>query len=123
MRLARLIALTGYFGLILLILVWNIWLSPPKALALPLVLALALAPLLLALAGLLYGRPYTYAWISFLSLLYFTHGTVEAYSNPADRLPALLEVGFSVMLYVGAIMFARLRGRELKQQQEKTGES
>ena len=113
LRRARTIALGGYFGLLLLLPLWYIWLSPPQ-LPLGLVLAVLLLPLLFPLGGLLKGRPYTYAWASFLSLIYFIHAVVELYSTPQDRHLALLELLLSLAFYIGCVMFARLGGRELK---------
>ncbi|MCW9089437.1 MAG: DUF2069 domain-containing protein [Gammaproteobacteria bacterium] len=106
----------SYFALIALLLAWYSWLSPPEVLPVSVVLFLMLVPLLFPLRGILYGRPYTFAWASFLSLFYFTHGVVEAYSNPGDRLLALLEVVLSVGFYTGSMLYARYRGRELKSQ-------
>lgn len=108
------LSMLGYSGLLLLLLLWFSWLSPPEVLPRSMVLLLMTGPLLFPLRGLLYGRPYTFAWTSFLALFYFIHGVTEAYSDPEVRLLALLEILFSVMLYSGAMLFARYRGRELK---------
>ncbi len=120
-RIAYLVAMTGYFGLLGLILLWNTWLSPPQHFPISLVVLVAAGPLLVPLRGLLHGRPYTFAWTSFLVLLYFIHGTIEAYSNAEDRPWAMLEILFSLMLYFGAIFFARLRGRELREAKQRGG--
>lgn len=117
LRRARTIALGGYFGLLLLLPLWYALLSPPQ-LPLGLVLGLLVLPLLFPLRGLLQGRPYTYAWASFLSLIYFIHAVVELYSTPRDRHLALLELLLSLAFYFGCVMFARLGGRELKKQQD-----
>lgn len=106
--------ITGYSGLLILLLSWFAWLSPPEVLPRSLVILIMTVPLLFPLRGLLYGRPYTFAWTSFLALFYFIHGVSEAYSDPEVRLLALLEILFSVLLYTGAMLFARYRGRELK---------
>ena len=79
-----------------------------------LVLPIMVGPLLLGLRGVLYGRPYTHAWLSMLSLLYFTHGVVETWSNSAERQYAALEVICSVLLFLGSMFYARYRARELK---------
>jgi uncharacterized membrane protein len=113
-RLAYWVAVSGYFGLIALLLAWQGWLSPPKALPISVALFLLLVPLLFPLRGILYGRAYTFAWASFLSMIYFIHGVVEAYSSPEDRWLALAEVVLSVAFYTGSMLYARYRGRELK---------
>jgi uncharacterized membrane protein len=121
LRRARLIALCGYFGLLVLIPLWYGWLSP-STLSLGLVLGVLLTPLLFPLRGLLQGRPYTYAWSSFLAMFYLIHAVVELYSSPQDRYLAVLELLLSVAFYVGCLLYARLGGRELKRQQESTTE-
>lgn len=113
-QLARIATLAGYFGLLILLVVWYAWLAPSQRFPVALILLVVVTPLLFPLKGLLQGRPYTHAWTSFLALFYFTFGVGVAYSDPAKRLFGLLEIMFSVMLYVGAVSFARLRGRELR---------
>ena len=110
----RTVALLGYFGLWCLLPLWYGWLAPSPNVPLPAALALVLVPLVFPLAGLLKGKAYTYAWSSFLSLLYFALGVSEAYTLPAERLYGLLEVLFSVMWFTGAILYARVKGREQK---------
>lgn len=109
--------MSGYAGLILLLPLWYGWLSPPQ-LPLGLVLGFLLLPLLFPLRGLLQGKPYTYAWSSFLSLFYFIHAVVELFSTPQDRYLALLELLLSLAFYVGCVTYARLGGRELKKRRE-----
>lgn len=117
-RLTYWVAICGYFGLIGLILAWQGWISPPRALPVSVALFLLLVPLLFPLRGILYGRAYTFAWASFLSMIYFIHGVVEAYSSPEDRWLALAEVLLSIAFYTGSMLYARYRGRELKEKQE-----
>lgn len=122
-RLSYAAGLTGYFGLLGLLTAWVTWLSPPTVLPISLVLLVGVGPLLFPLRGLLHGRPYTFAWTSFLALLYFTHGIVEVYSSPSDRLLAVAEIGFSGLLYVGSTLYARFRSREQKQAAAETTSS
>ena len=117
LRRARILALCGYFGLLLLLPLWYGWLSPSQ-LSLGLVLGFLLVPLLFPLRGLVQGRPYTYAWASFLALFYLIHAVVELYSSPQDRYLALLELLLSLAFYVGCVIYARLGGRELKKRKE-----
>lgn len=111
---ARRATLLGWFGLFTLLILWLTWLAPARLLPTSLALVFMVGPLLFPLRGLLHGRAYTHAWTSFLALAYFTHGTVEAWANPPVRHLALLELGFSLLLFTGAIFYARYRGRELK---------
>lgn len=107
-------SMLGYTGLLLLLVLWFAWISPPEVLPRSIVLLLMTVPLLIPLRGLLYGRPYTFAWTSFLALFYFIHGVSEAWSAPDVRLLALLEIFFSTLLYTGTMLYARYRSRELK---------
>lgn len=107
---ARRISLVGYFSLIGLLVVWYGIMQPAYV-----ALTILLFPLAFPIYGLVRGKAYTYAWMSFLTLLYFIHGTVEAYANEYARPYALLEVLASVLTYVGVVMYARLKSREDKQ--------
>jgi uncharacterized membrane protein len=118
-QLAYRVAVSSYFGLFLLLLAWLGWISPPVALPISVALFLMLVPLLFPLRGILYGKAYTFAWASFLSMFYFIHGVVEAYSSPEDRWLALLEVFLSLTFYSGSMLYARFRGREIKAEQER----
>ena len=106
------IALTGYFGLFGLLLLWYAWLEPSGRLPTALVLILLVGPLLMPLRGLLHGRPYTYAWTSFLALYYFMIGIFNAAGSMIRPWLAWLEIGFSVLLFLGAVLYARSRSRE-----------
>lgn len=102
LRLAHAATLGGILLLLGLLVLWYGVLQPA-----PIWLALFALPLLLPLRGLIRGRAYTHAWTSFLILIYFIHGVVEAWANPGARLLALGEILLSVGVYTGAILFAR----------------
>jgi len=106
-----LLTLFGYFGIMLLLPVWYGWLAPPSMLS-PRVALIALGlPLFTPLRGLLHARSYTVAWSLFLSVIYFTHGVVEAYSESGARGLALTEVILSLCWLVGGILFIRAQAR------------
>ena len=111
------LTLTGYFALLLLLIIWH-GLMYPATKQPWLLLALIITPLLLPLRGLLQEKPYTYAWTSFVTLLYFMHGVVEVWANAEQRVFAGLEIYLSVQVFIGAIYFARLQGRALKNKQK-----
>lgn len=107
------LTLSGYFALIILLVVWHGFIFP--AAKQPwLILGFIITPLLFPLRGLLKEKPYTYAWTSFVILIYFIHGVVEAWANDNERIYALIEIYLSVQVYIGAIYYARLQGRALK---------
>jgi len=117
-RISLYLTLSAYFALLLLLIVWHGFAYP--ATKQPwLITAFIIAPLLFPLRGLLKENPYTYAWTSFVILLYFMHGTVEAWANANERIYAIIEVYLSVQLYIGAIYYARLQGRALKKENKK----
>lgn len=118
LRLARITALFGYFGLLALLMIWIIWLTPHNTRHLPTSLALILlvGPLMFPLRGLLHGRAYTHAWASFIALFYLFLGISEAWSSSEQRLLASLEILFSSLLYLGAMFYARLRGKQQKEE-------
>lgn len=109
-RLWQGLALAGYFGTFILIVIWYGWLSPPERLPAYIALLALGTPLLLPLRGLLHGRPYTYAWSLFLATAYLAHALIEGYSTPADRWLAGLELLLVILWFVGATMYVRSEG-------------
>ena len=116
---ARAGALIGYFGLFILQMVWIIWLTPPGTAHLPVSLSLLflVGPLMFPLRGMLHGRAYTHAWVSFLALFYLLLGISDAWSGSKQPLLTGLEIVFSTLLYLGAMFYARFRGKQLKESQ------
>ncbi len=108
--LTRWATLLGYFGLILLILIWHLWLARPDQIPVALVLAVLLIPLAFPMKGLLQGRAYTHAWTSFLALFYFIAGTWNVATQESRGYGTLL-VFFSLLLFVGCVFYARWKGR------------
>ena len=106
-RLCHALTLLGYLGIMALLIVWYGWLAPPQVFSAPVVILALGLPLFLVLRGLLHARPRAVAWSLFLSLFYFTHGIVEAYSNSQARWLALTEVALALCWIVGGILFIR----------------
>ncbi|MCK5898461.1 MAG: DUF2069 domain-containing protein [Methylococcales bacterium] len=98
-------ALTGYFGLFFLLMLWYTVLAPSLFFPVTLSLLIMITPLLLPLRGVLHARPKSCAWAAFLSLLYFTHGSIEAYVDPEHRFLAIAEIIFSLLLFLGASFY------------------
>ncbi len=103
------LAVTGFVGLFALLMLWPTVLSPVTNFPVAWILLVSVTPLLLPMRGLLAKRPKACAWAAYISLAYFIHGSVEAYSNPAQRPYALLEVVFSLLLFFGAALYLRTR--------------
>jgi len=105
------LALTGYFGLFALLMLWNTVLAPPSRFPVALRLLITVSPLLLPLRGFLDRNLKSCAWMAYISLAYFIHGTIEAYVNTNGRLYPSLEIIFSLMLFFGAILYVRFAGK------------
>ena len=114
----RRLTLVGYFGLLALMMAWPTLLMPPEKVPVVVVLLIVVGPLLFPLRGLLHGKPYTHVWTGLLTLPYMTHALVELYSNPDGRLLAGVELALVMMLFVGALWYAKHRSRELKEGEE-----
>ncbi len=91
------LGMLAWAALAALQLLWHLWLAPPRTLPPALVLAGTVLPLLLPLAALRKPRR-ALLWVGIFSLFYFCHGVAESWSAPEERLPALCEVGLSLLL-------------------------
>ena len=105
-------ALTGYFGLLTLLMLWNTVLAPSSHFPVAMMLIILVMPLMLPLRGLLHGRPGACTWAAYLSLFYFVHGVVEAAAGPQERLLASLEIATSLLLFFGAVFSVRFSKNE-----------
>ena len=105
-RAARVVALVGLIGLIVLGLAWELWLAPTGSGT----LALKVLPLLPCVLGLLRHRMYTFRWLSLLVWLYFVEGVVRASTERGlSMVLALIEVGLCIMLFVASALYIRWR--------------
>ncbi len=104
-------ALSGYFGLFALLMLWNTVLTPSSRFPVALMLLITVTPLLLNLRGLLDRTPKSCAWMAYISLAYFIHGSVEAYVNTNGRLYPSLEIILSLMLFFGTTLYVRYAGK------------
>lgn len=106
MKILYLLASASLLALIALSLAWELWLAPLHPGGSWLVLKVV--PLLLAVAGILKGRRYTYQWASMLILLYFIEGIVRTFSNTglASGL-ARVETGLALVFFLSAMFYAK----------------
>ena len=115
-RFYYLLALSGYFGLFVLLFVWTIYLVPPTIFPVSIVLLFYVGPLLIPMRGLLNGKLYTHAWVHFMALFYFTVGVMIAAANVEERVYALMQVTLSIMMFIGSMMYVRVKARETRSQ-------
>lgn len=103
----RIAASVSLIALIFLCLAWESVLAPFKPGGS--LLILKTLPLLLPLFGILKGRRYTYQWASMFILLYFTEGTVRAWSDTGlSAKLALIEAVLSFVFFMCTIYYAKL---------------
>ncbi|MFA6072362.1 MAG: DUF2069 domain-containing protein [Janthinobacterium sp.] len=106
------VALTGFFGLFTLLMLWNtVLVTPSSRFPVALMLIITVTPLLLPLRGFLGCNSKSCAWMAYISLIYFVHGSIEAYATTTGRLYPSLEVVLSLMLFFGATLYVRFAGK------------
>ncbi|MEE9343308.1 MAG: DUF2069 domain-containing protein [Gammaproteobacteria bacterium] len=110
------LTLLGYFTTMFILLAWYGWLNPPKTVSPSIVVTLLSLPLFFALRGMLHGRVYTVSWSLFLSMFYFCHGVIEAWSSAAARPYAIIEICASLSWLIAGILYIRaIKGSQTKQ--------
>ena len=93
----------SWLALIVLQPVWHALLPPPHGAGSWVLACVAVIPLLLPLRGLLAGSLRSMTWAGYLVMLYLVIGVMEAWANPPQRVPALVQV-FLAMLFVGSVL-------------------
>ena len=107
------ITLISYFSLLLFMPLWLILLSPSNGLSPMLTLIMFTLPLLFPLKGLVAGNPYTYAWSSFIIMIYFLHSLTTLWVSPKDMLWASIELLLATLMFLAGSYYAKYRGQEL----------
>ena len=105
------VALTGFLGLFALLMLWNTVLAPSSQFPVALMLLITVTPLLLPLRGLLDCNTKSCSWMAYISLIYFIHGSIEAYASTTGRLYPSLEIILSLMLFFGTTLYVRFSGK------------
>ena len=105
------LALSAFFGLFGLLMLWQTVLAPSTRFPVALLLLLNITPLLIPLRGFLNGDKKSCSWMAYISLFFLIHGAVESYANVDERWLAALEVFFSLQLFFGAAFYVRALGR------------
>lgn len=110
----RWLTLSGYFGLMITIFSWHLWIDPLPAEFISITLLIQLGPLMFPLRGILNGKAYTHAWASYMALFYMIVGVWYA-SAESTRAFGILISTFSMAFYTGAIFYARYQGQAQNQ--------
>ncbi len=101
------LALSAFFGLFILLMLWHTILAPSTRFPVALLLILNVTPLLIPLRGFLHANKKSCAWIAYISLFYIIQGITECYANDAERYYAAFEIFFSFQLFLGAACYVR----------------
>lgn len=88
----------GLLALLVLQVAWHGFMPVPRSALGWSAFSIAVVPLLLLLPGAWRARPGALFWANLVCLLYFCHGVSEAWTEPAMRGWALLEVALSVVV-------------------------
>ena len=98
-RHAAAVAVVALFALSWL---WYLWLAPPLTLPPWLAASMHAVLMLPSLLLLVARRRSALFWGSVGALFAFCHGIMEAWTSPAARLPALVEVALALVIIFGA---------------------
>lgn len=104
----RILALIGYFGTMVFLMLWIIVIAPPQ-IPRSIALAIALLPLLLPLRGILHGRVYTHSWAGFLALPYFAFGIDAAIHRTEKSWLGITLVLLSTAWFFGCIYYSKYK--------------
>jgi len=88
--------LAAYLGMLAWQVIWHGLLPPPWGSQNLWLSVVACLPLLIPLAGLARKHYRSMIWAGLILMLYFTIGVMEAWSNPPQRLPALIQISLAV---------------------------
>ncbi len=120
MLLAYQLTLVGYFGLILLIPLWNLWWFPSERFSNITLTIVWLLPLAFPFIGLIKKKPYTYAWSGFIAVLYVCHALTCLITNKDEIMAILLELFLASLFLFASMYFAKWRAQQLHSNSEKS---
>ncbi|MDH5473372.1 MAG: DUF2069 domain-containing protein [Gammaproteobacteria bacterium] len=107
----RWLTLSSYFGLMMLIFSWHLWINPLEPQFISITLLMQLGPLMFPLRGILHGKPYTHAWAAYLALFYFVIGIWNASAETSRALGILISL-LSFFFFIGCVFYARYKGQQ-----------
>ena len=108
-RVAQLLALTSYVGLIGWVMAWIVFLGDTSEQWISLYLVLFVTPLLLPLRGVLAGRDKPLVWGTLLALPYSVHGGMVIWAGAGDAWLGWVEVALSLLYVISASYYIRWR--------------
>ena len=99
--------LASYLATLLWQVVWYGLLPPPWGVQNTWLALVACLPLLIPLNGLVRRNYRSMIWAGLLLMLYFTIGVMEAWVNPEQRVPAMVQIALAVFY----LLAFRMRNR------------
>lgn len=99
----RALAALGILGLVILIVVWNSWLTPVQVYPRSVEILFFAGPLLFFIRGILHARRYTMVVISMVSFAYILMGVWYILSTD-EKLYGYLLLAFSFLMFLGSLM-------------------
>ena len=99
----------AYLALLFLQPVWHALLPTPLGAESWWLALVATVPLLFPLRGILKGSIRSMTWGGYLLVLYLVVGIMEAWSNPPQRLPALLQTALVTFCIYSMLRFSSER--------------
>ena len=101
------LAMSSYIALLILQLVWHALLPSPYGAGLWWLALLAALPLIFPLKGICQGSLRSMTWGGYILMLYFAIGVMESWSNPMQRIPALIQTTLVVICFLAIFRFSR----------------
>lgn len=105
--------LIGYWGLVVLIPLWNLWWYPSELFSNKVVTIFWLLPLIFPMFGLIRGKAYTHAWSGFVAVIYVSHAFGSMIVSFDEIIPILFELVLSSLFLFGGMYYAKWRGEQL----------
>jgi uncharacterized membrane protein len=99
----RALAAIGIIGLIILIIIWNGWMTPIQKIPRSIEITIMVAPLLYFLRGILHGNRDTFIAVMLLSFVYILMGIWYLYSDQ-ERIYGMLMLVASMSLFFGTLL-------------------
>lgn len=96
----------AYLALLLLQTFWHALLPSPHGAESWWLALVASGPLLLPLKGILKGNLRSMTWGGYLLVFYLVVGIMEAWSNPPQRVPALLQTALVTLCIYSMLRFS-----------------
>ena len=89
--------LVSYLSMLAWQVIWHGLLPSPLGTQSAWLAIIACVPLLIPLAGLLKNNYRSMIWAGLILMLYLAVGVMEAWGNPPQRVPALVQVVFPIL--------------------------